>query len=124
VKEKALARLEAPDIKLERLCAGGERMKFLQCLPRCRARRARARLPIQRTAVPAAADPRIVEPHARGAPWKALRSDPLRPSGEGHGRQPRQLAGQNETGDPVCGEPSVGPGNRRRQAAASMASRS
>jgi|GEM_PF-1562852 len=44
MKEKALARLEAPDVKLKRFRASDDLMKFLKTLQLCKAPRPRARI--------------------------------------------------------------------------------
>lgn len=64
MKEKVLARLEAPDIKLKRFGASDDLMKFLKALQLCKAPRAPVRPLILQTAVPGGALPRIVETYA------------------------------------------------------------
>jgi len=59
MKEKARARREAPDIKLKRFRASDDSMTFLRTLEPCKAPRLRARLSIQRTAVPGPEELRI-----------------------------------------------------------------
>lgn len=62
--EKALARIEAPNIKLKRFHAGDDLMRFLKALQLCKLPRAPVRPLIQQTAVPGGALLRIVQSYA------------------------------------------------------------
>ena len=60
-KRKALARLDAPGIKLKRFRASDDSMKSLQSLQLCKARQTAVRLPTQRTVVLGVVDLRMAE---------------------------------------------------------------
>ena len=64
MKEKALARLEAPDIKLKRFRADDDLMKFLQSLYLCKVRHAWTRSSTEWSAAPGGVRLRIVESYA------------------------------------------------------------
>jgi site-specific recombinase XerD len=60
MKEKALARLEEPDVKLKRFRASDDLMKLLQALQLCKAPHVPVRSSIQHTVALGRAQPRIV----------------------------------------------------------------